>query len=135
MKRYLLIIGGFISLFLGILGIALPVLPTTPFLLLSATCFMNSSKTLYTWVINHKVFGSYIENYIKFRAISLKSKVISIAFLWCMILSSAFFFVSNFKTRILLIFIATAVTSHILMIKTLTEEMILEKEKYEENRS
>ena len=81
MKRYLLIIGGFISLFLGILGIALPVLPTTPFLLLSATCFMNSSKTLYTWVINHKVFGSYIENYIKFRAISLKSFTLKVAFL------------------------------------------------------
>lgn len=135
MKKYLLIVGGFISLFLGILGIVLPVLPTTPFLLLSAACFMKSSKTLYTWVINHKVFGSYIENYIEFRAISLKSKVISTVFLWCMILSSAFFFVSNLKIRVLLIFIATAVTSHILMIKTLTEEMILEKENCKENKS
>ncbi|WP_319371908.1 YbaN family protein [uncultured Ilyobacter sp.] len=135
MKKYLLIIGGFISLFLGILGIILPLLPTTPFLLLSAGCFMKSSKKIYTWIINHKVFGSYIENYIKFRAISLKSKAISIVFLWCTILSSAFFFVSNFKTRILLIFIATAVTSHIFMIKTLTKEMILEKENCEENKN
>lgn len=123
MKKYLLITIGMISLAFGIAGIVLPILPTTPFLLLSATCFMKSSKRLYNWVISHKVFGNYINNYIEFRAITLKSKFITISFLWITILSSAYFFVSINLVRLIMILIAIAVTVHILLIKTLNSDM------------
>lgn len=67
MRKYFLIAAGFLSLGTGIIGIFIPVLPTTPFLLLAATCFIKSSKKLYQWLIDHRVFGKYIENYIKYR--------------------------------------------------------------------
>ena len=62
MKKYLLIIVGCLSLGLGIIAMFLPVLPTTPFLLLSAGCFLRSSKSLYDWLLNHKYFGEYIKD-------------------------------------------------------------------------
>ena len=75
MKKYLLIIVGCLSLGLGIIGMFLPVLPTTPFLLLSAGCFLRSSKSLYDWLLNHKYFGEYIKDFIEHRAISKKIKI------------------------------------------------------------
>ena len=70
MKKYLLIIVGCISLGLGVIGMFLPVLPTTPFLLLSAGCFLRSSKSLYDWLLNHKHLGGYIRDFIEHKAIS-----------------------------------------------------------------
>jgi uncharacterized membrane protein YbaN (DUF454 family) len=122
-KKYLFIAAGFTSLSFGVAGIFLPILPTTPFLLLSAACFLKSSKSLYKWITNHKIFGSYISNYIKFRAVTTKSKILSILFLWVMILSSAVFFTNIIWLRILLVLIASGVTTHILMMRTLTREM------------
>ena len=74
-KKYLLIAIGSIALILGIIGVFLPILPTTPFLLLSSFCYIQSSKRLYTWLIHHKIFGAYIYNYLTYRAISKKTKV------------------------------------------------------------
>ena len=61
-KKRLLFILGFISLILGIVGILLPLLPTTPFLLLSAYCFSRSSEKLNNYILNNKFFGQYIRN-------------------------------------------------------------------------
>jgi uncharacterized membrane protein YbaN (DUF454 family) len=131
MKRTLLIIAGFTALSFGIAGIFLPVLPTTPFVLLSAACFLHSSKRLYGWLTGHKVLGGYIKSYLKYRAVSIKSKIISITLLWVMILTSVFFFVPVFWVKILLVAIAAGVTIHLLCLKTLTKE-ILELTKKEE---
>ena len=122
-KKYLFVAAGFTSLSFGVAGIFLPILPTTPFFLLSAACFLKSSKSLYRWITGHKIFGSYILNYMEYRAVSVKSKIISIIFLWVMILSSAVFFTSILWIRILLVLIASGVTTHILMLRTLTREM------------
>ena len=54
---------GIISLILGSIGIVLPVLPTTPFLLLSAACFAKSSKRFYNWLMNNRILGTFIKNY------------------------------------------------------------------------
>ena len=62
-KKRLLFISGFISLALGIVGIILPLLPTTPFLLLSAYCFSQSSEKFHNYILNNKVFGQYIRDY------------------------------------------------------------------------
>ena len=116
--RYLLIIAGTIFLGLGIIGIFLPILPTTPFLLLATACYTRSSKRFYDWLLHNKWFGSYIKNYREGEGVPLKVKVYTISLLWITILFSAFFIISIFWVRVVLILIAAAVTVHILTIKT-----------------
>ncbi|MFO7970542.1 MAG: YbaN family protein [Desulfobacterales bacterium] len=129
MKKYLFIAAGSLSLSMGIIGIFLPLLPTTPFLLLAAACFLKSSERLYNWLIGHRIFGKYIENYIKYRAVSIKSKTLSIAILWCVILISIFM-MDEILIKALLGLIAIGVTWHLLSLKTL--ENIADKDKTEE---
>ncbi len=116
--RALLITCGTISLALGIIGIVIPVLPTTPFLLLAAACYVRGSKKFYNWLMCNRVFGSYIQNYRDGRGIPARVKVIAITFLWATILVSIFF-VESFFLQMTLLIIAIAVTLHISMIKTL----------------
>ena len=61
--RYLLMAVGWVSVVLGVIGIFLPVLPTTPFLLLAAACFARSSPRFYQWLINHRQLGPWIRDY------------------------------------------------------------------------
>ncbi len=117
LKVILICIGTFF-LGLGIVGIFIPILPTTPFLLLAAVCYARSSKRFYDWFMNNKWFGSYIKNYHDGRGIPLKVKVITISLLWSSILFSILFIVYISWIQILLIIIAFGVTVHILTIKT-----------------
>ena len=107
---------------LGILGVFLPLLPTTPFLLLAAACYARSSKRFYYWLLNNRLFGSYIKNYHEGRGISLKLKVITLALLWGTTTYSAFFVVDALYWRIILLVIAVGVTIHILKTRTLRQE-------------
>lgn len=119
-KRYLLIVMGSISLVLGIIGVLVPVLPTTPFLLLTSFCYIRSSKPLYNWLINHKMLGKYIYNYLTYRAVKKSAKVGSIIFLWVSLLISILI-VSNSHLRILLIVVGICVSIHIFKLKTLSD--------------
>ena len=116
--RYLLISTGTIFLGFGIIGIFLPILPTTPFLLLAAACYARSSKRFYDWLMNNKWFGTYIKNYREGRGVPLKFKIFTISLLWITILVSVFFVINNYWVKIILILIAIGVTIHILTIKT-----------------
>jgi uncharacterized protein len=116
--KYILASLGLISLFLGILGIFLPLLPTTPFLLLSAALFMKSSTRLYNWLMNHKYLGKYLQNYIHHKTISTKTKVSAISLLWITILASVIFIIEKAVIKIVLLAIAIAVTIHILSFKS-----------------
>lgn len=119
MKKTLFIILGSVSLTLGVIGIFLPILPTTPFLLLSAALFARSSERLYSWLMNHKIFGEYIRNFREDKAIPLRGKVIAISTMWIFMLYSVFFIVDGkWYFQALLICIALAVTVHILSYKT-----------------
>jgi len=118
-SRWVLIIVGSFFAGLGILGIFLPLLPTTPFLLLAAACYIRSSERLYNWLMNNKWIGRYIKNYLEGKGIPLKSKVLSISALWITIGYSVFFVVNIFPVRIILILIAIGVTMHLLSIRTL----------------
>ena len=116
--RGVLLTGGTVSLGIGIIGIVLPLLPTTPFLLLSAFCYSKGSKRFHSWLLNNRIFGDYITNYIERKGISKKAKSLTLSFLWTLILFSAFFFVDMFIIRILLLVIAVAVSTHILTLPT-----------------
>ncbi|MFH1663093.1 MAG: YbaN family protein [Chloroflexota bacterium] len=117
----LLVIVGTIFVGLGVIGIFLPVLPTTPFLLLAATCYARGSRKFYFWLMNNRWFGVYISNYRQKKGMPLKIKVLTVVLLWLTILVSVIFAVQSLAVRIILIIIAFGVSLHILSIKTLKE--------------
>ncbi len=114
-----LIIAGLIAVLLGTIGVFVPVLPTTPFLLLAAWCFGSSSDRFYHWLMNHRLWGKYLSDYTEGKGIPFRIKAGALTLLWAAILSSAYFAVENTLVRIILIVIALAVSTHILHIKTL----------------
>jgi len=122
MNKIVFRILGFTSLTLGIIGIVVPVLPTTPFLLLSSYLFLNSSEKLYNWLRNNKILGQYIKDFQDDKAIPLKVKISSISLLWITISISAIFFVHILWLKLLLFAIAIGVTIHILHYKTKKRE-------------
>jgi hypothetical protein len=122
--KWFLITVGIVSVGLGLLGVLVPVLPTTPFLLLAAGCFMRSSQRLYDWLIHHKWFGEYIRNYREYGAIPLHAKVVTLVLLWSVIGTTALFAVTLWWVRVLLGVVAVGVTSHLLHLKTLTPEIM-----------
>jgi hypothetical protein len=123
-RRWLLMLSGFLALALAMVGVFVPVLPTTPFLLLAAACFVRSSPRLYAWLIHHRWFGSHIRHYREHRAVSLTAKVTALVLLWGVIGASALFTVSALWVRLSLGAIAVAVTLHLLHLRTLTPEMV-----------
>lgn len=88
--RYALLIIGWLCVALGVLGIFLPVLPTTPFLLLAAACFMRSSQRFYTWLVSHPRLGPWISDYLEGQGIPLKGKVYAIGLMWISIAFSCY---------------------------------------------
>ncbi|MBI4978189.1 MAG: YbaN family protein [Spirochaetes bacterium] len=122
LMRLLLVIAGCLFLMLGIMGIVLPLLPSTPFFLLAAACFVRSSQRLYRWLIAHPVFGRYIHYYRTFRAVPLHAKVIAITLLWLTISCSAIFAVQHTALRAVLFCIAAVVTIFLTRMRTLTAE-------------
>jgi uncharacterized membrane protein YbaN (DUF454 family) len=121
MVRILWITFGSISLVLGLVGIILPVLPTTPFLLIAAYCYARGSKRMHNWLLNHRWFGKYIRNYMEGKGIPRRSKIIAIAFIWITITFTALFLIKLIWLRIILFIIATAVTVYLIRFKTLKE--------------
>lgn len=118
---YLYIICGIVSVILGALGILLPLLPTTPFLLLAIICFTRSSDKLKQWLLNHRILGKYIYNYTVHKAIPLRSKVIAICLIW-VTMTLSMIMVNKLTVTIILVFIGTGVTFHLVSLKTLTEK-------------
>lgn len=117
--RILFILLGSLSLVLAVVGIFLPLLPTTPLLLLAAALYLRSSPHLYEWLLNHKYLGSYIRNFREHRAIPLRAKIVSVALIWITLLYCALWVVPQIWIKILLIGLAVALTIHILSFKTL----------------
>lgn len=119
--RWLLTGLGIIFTLLGFIGIFIPVLPTTPFILLAAACFFRSSDKFYKMLNEHPRFGKYIRNYREKKGIPLKGKIMAMATMWPTILTSAYFFVNPVWLKIILIIIATGVTIHIMSFKTIKD--------------
>ena len=117
--KTLYIVLGSISLALGILGIFLPLLPTTPFLLLTAALYFKGSPRLYNWLLNHRHFGPYIRNFRENKAIPLRAKIISLVVMWGPILYCIFFLIPFIWVKILLGLLTAGAPSDILSFKTL----------------
>lgn len=117
-KKILFITLGTFFVGIAIVGIIIPILPTTPFLLLSAALYARSSKRFYDWLLNNRLFGKYIKNYREGRGIPVYLKIIVITLLWITISISIVFAAELLAVRILLVIIASGVSIHILKIKT-----------------
>ncbi|MCW3995829.1 MAG: YbaN family protein [Candidatus Bathyarchaeota archaeon] len=117
--RVLLVIAGTVSVALGAIGVFLPILPTTPFLLLAAGCYLRSSERMHRWLLNNRWFGEYIRNYQQGKGIPMKTKIVAIAVLWLTILYSAFFVVNEvFVAQLILFAIAIGVSVHLIRLPT-----------------
>lgn len=121
LKSTLWIVFGILAFSLGIIGVFIPFLPTTPFLLLAAGFFLKGSDRLYQWLTNHKLFGKYIRNFREYKAIPIKTKIFAVSTLWATILASVLFFTKSLTLKGLLLGIGIGVTIHILHYKTLKE--------------
>ncbi len=95
----------------------LPVLPTTPFLLLAAACFLRSSPRFHQWLLNNRVLGLYIRDYCSGNGIPLRAKIISISLLWLTIGYAVIFVIEPIWLRVLLLAIAIGVSVHIISIR------------------
>ena len=116
-KQSFFIILGTFFLGIGIIGILVPVLPTTPFLLLASFFYARSSKRLHNWLLANKIIGAYIRNYIGGKGIPLKVKLFTITFLWVVIIVTLVFAVEELVLRIIIILVAIGVSVHIALIK------------------
>lgn len=117
-KKYLLIGAGSLSLSIGVIGIFIPILPTTPLLLLSSYCYLKSSSRLYEKLMSHKILGAYLHHYMEHKAIDKKTKVIAMTTLWIS-LGISIFMAPLLFVKVLLALIGAGVTKHLLGLKTL----------------
>ncbi|MBD3367262.1 MAG: DUF454 family protein [Candidatus Eisenbacteria bacterium] len=117
--RRLLVAVGVVCVGLGFAGVFVPLLPTTPFLLLAAACFIRSSQRFYTWLTTNRFVGSYVRNYMEHRATTMVTKVTSLSMLWIFIGASAVFFTESWIVRALLLVVAVGVTIHLVSLRTI----------------
>jgi uncharacterized membrane protein YbaN (DUF454 family) len=118
--KVILNILGTVFLFLAALGIVLPLLPATPFLLLAAACYVRGSKTLHNWLISNKYLGPYITNFKDKKGMPLKAKIVTITVLWASLLFSIYRLDSLLLDYTLLV-VGIGVTTLILKLKTLEQ--------------
>jgi uncharacterized protein len=118
LKRLMLVTAGTCSVVLAVIGVFVPVLPTTPFLLLAAALYARSSKRFYRWLLGQRYLGAYIRNYREGRGIPMRTKVVTLALLWITIGSSAILVVESLILRLLLAAVAVGVTVHIVRVST-----------------
>lgn len=119
-RRYLMIIAGTLCVTLGTIGVIVPLLPTTPFLLLAAYLFSKSSETFHRRLLANKLLGNYIYNYSKRRGLIIRDKIISLVTLWGGIAFS-FMKMSNVYGRTFLIVVVFSVTYHLVSLETLRD--------------
>lgn len=117
-RKPFLIFAGTVCVGLGVLGMFLPLMPTTVFLLMAAYCYSRSSDRFHTWLLTNRLFGSYIRNYKAGKGITARQKVITLLTLWISIGVSVWMLDYRFWVTLLLAAIAIAVTVHVFWIKT-----------------
>jgi uncharacterized protein len=117
--KVILIIIGTLSIILGVIGIVVPLLPTTPLILLGAVCYVKSSETLYQKLIRNKWLGGYIQDFREKNGITRKNKIISLSMMWLSICATILLMDITFLVAAVLIIIAVTVSAYILSFDTL----------------
>lgn len=121
MKKILLMTIGSISLVLGFIGVFLPVIPTTPFVLVSLACFMNTSEKMHHFVMTNKHLGPYARAYANGEGIPKRAKLKAVFLIWITIGFSVIFVLDKLPLRIMLLVIATIVSTYIFTRPTVEE--------------
>ena len=118
--QYLFIIIGFLFTGLGILGVFLPVLPTTPFLLVALYCFTKGSRRVQQWFMSTELYKKHVKEFNETRSLTLKSKILVLAFATVMLLA-AFYFSKNLHARIM-IAVVLSVKYYVFLFRIKTRE-------------
>lgn len=116
--KVICIISGTVFLAIGVAGIFLPLVPTTPFLLLTAALYLRGSKRLYRRLVSHKVLGPYILNYREKKIIPLRAKVATLSIMWVSMIACILFFIPVVWGKVLLALVGAGVTVHIMSFKS-----------------
>ena len=116
MKKNLFIVVGIICVVLGTIGVFLPVLPTTPFLLLASYCFSRSSQKFNEKLLNNKFIGRYIRDYVENKTMRLRDKITTLVILWAGIISTIIFTHLKWHVNVILLVVAVSVSIHIILI-------------------
>lgn len=122
MQRMFLLMLGWLAVSLGVVGIFVPLLPTTPFLLLASFLFYRSSPQARAWLLNNRLLGAYIRNYQIYKAIPLRGKIFSTLLLWVTIALSVVWVRPVLWVVLLLLGIAVGVSFHIWSFATLGKD-------------
>lgn len=129
--RALWLVAGLICVGLGTVGMVMPILPTTPFLLAAAACFCKSSTRMYNWLLNNKWFGEYIKNYREGRGLPMKTKITALTVLWSAIVVSTVFFLNRLlpsqlvlPMQLIMLAVAVGVSVHVLRLPTLKKHVL-----------
>ena len=117
--KALLIIIGTLSITLGVIGIVIPLLQTTPLILLGAACYIKSSDELYQKLIRNKWLGGYIKDFREKKGITLTNKVLSLSMMWISILGTILLFDITIWLAATLIVVAVTVSAYILSFDTI----------------
>lgn len=119
--KYACLAAGFIALGLGIIGIFVPLLPTTPFLLLASFCLVRSSSRMHHWLMHHPILGRYLTDYLEHKAIRPVARISALIFLWSALLVSIIL-VDHTVIRLVLAAVGIGVTIHLFCLKTIKPE-------------
>ena len=103
---------GCLSVALGVLGVFLPLLPTTPFMLLAAACFARSSKRFYCWITSHHKYGPMIADYLAGKGLPVRAKYMAVSLLWLSILVGVFW-VDFIWAKLAMLLTAAGVTAYL----------------------
>jgi len=119
--RILWLISGCISAMFGLVGIIIPGLPTTVFMLIAAACFYRSSQRFYDWVINHQLFGHHVKNFREGNGMSIKAKIMVFLVMWIFIVFAIVFGIPDYLiwAKILTVLAALAGTAYIFSLPTM----------------
>ena len=119
--RIMWIAAGTFFLMIGLIGIVIPLLPTTPFLLLAAACYLRGSRRMYNWLLENRIFGKYLKDYYEKKGVPMRVKIGSVIFLWCTI-GLSIMIIGDLIIGIVLVIVAAGVTLHIASLKTRIHE-------------
>ncbi|HEY8608841.1 MAG TPA: YbaN family protein [Noviherbaspirillum sp.] len=119
--KFLLNLVGCVAVVLAVIGIFLPLVPTTPFLLLASACFLRGSERMHRWLLQNRLFGEYLHNIESRRGMPMRAKLITLGLMWPS-LAWSMYLVGEMAVVVALAAVGAGVSIYILRMKTLRDE-------------